>query len=211
MTASTINQVIDCIEANDAHGAMDQLVRLLGEQSDMMQLQESGQLRERLQELEEVQTHNLKKIIQGYVSLKDKEQAIVMSNQANQEVNQELMEAGKVLEEKSKQKNVMEKECRALQGQLDQLEEEQQRLQEQRDVVKEETTEIMPKTRYNVGLYGCATKLNWDYTAKPDEVKGYVCSKKDVRPFSLDSKQHSKFFITNYLWDLIEAVAAPQK
>lgn len=209
--SAVMSQVIDCLEASDMQGSMDQMIRLLGDQKDMQELDKAGQLLQHLQEVEQVQQDNLMKIIQGYVALKDVEESQVANNQTNQVVDKELAEAYAERQQKEQQKDVMAKECRAVESQLDQLDEEQRRLQEQRERVTEETTEILPKTRYNISLYGCATKLNWDFSGKPEEVKGYVCSNKDVRPFSLDSRQHSKYFITNYLWDLIEAVATPEK
>ena len=65
--SSSMSQVIDCLEASNMQGAMEQMVHLLGEPSDMQKLKENGQLLQRLQELEEVQAHNLKKVIQGEI------------------------------------------------------------------------------------------------------------------------------------------------
>lgn len=31
-----------------------------------------------------------------------------------------------------------------------------------------------------------------------------ICNKNDIRPFSLSGKKVSKFFVANYLWDMME-------
>ena len=50
-------------------------------------------------------------LFSGYVSLKEKEEAIVVSSNTNQAVDQELSEAGQLHEQKSKLKDAMQKEC----------------------------------------------------------------------------------------------------
>lgn len=91
-----------------------------------------------------------------------------------------------------------------VQQKVDRSRTELDQLVQERDRVQKQTTQSLPKARYDVNLYMNMTNIRWQFDCEPDEVKGFVCNKNDVKPFSLNSKQVSKFFIANYLWDLIE-------
>ncbi|XP_050393959.1 kinetochore protein spc24 [Patella vulgata] len=71
------------------------------------------------------------------------------------------------------------------------------------DVTKNKSYSL-PKAKYNVNLYCNISNIRWQLDSTQDDIKGYVCKKSDVQPFSLNTKQHSKFYVSNYLWDLME-------
>ena len=79
------------------------------------------------------------------------------------------------------------------------MEIEQKKIEAQR-----QSKDIQAKIKYNFSLYTNISRIRWDYNCEEDQVKGFVASLNDVKPFCLDSKQNSKFFMANYLWDLVE-------
>ena len=71
--------------------------------------------------------------------------------------------------------------------------------------VKNNCEEILPQTKYNFSLYTNVSHIRWDYECEEDQVKGFVASLNDVKPFCVSKSEKSKFDIANYLWDLMEA------
>ena len=120
--------------------------------------------------------------------------------------------------EESRSLEALKEDREATEKQIGSLEQEFKDLQ-QRVVDKENTVEtvrarktdvsnskndVLPKSKYNFSLYTNITHIRWEYDGADDQVKGFVASLKDVKPFCLSSAQNSKFFIANYLWDLID-------
>ena len=71
--------------------------------------------------------------------------------------------------------------------------------------VKNNCEKILPQTKYNFSLYTNVSHIRWDYECEEDQVKGFVASLNDVKPFCVSKSEKSKYDIANYLWDLMEA------
>jgi len=71
--------------------------------------------------------------------------------------------------------------------------------------VKNNSEEVLPQTKYNFSLYSNVSHIRWDYECDEDQVKGFVASLNDVKPFCLSKSEKSNYDIANYLWDLMEA------
>jgi len=71
--------------------------------------------------------------------------------------------------------------------------------------VKNNSEEVLPQTKYNFSLYSNVSHIRWDYECDEDQVKGFVASLNDVKPFCLSKSEKSNYDISNYLWDLMEA------
>lgn len=78
-------------------------------------------------------------------------------------------------------------------------------LKTKNDEVTTKKVDVLPKTKYYFSLFSNISHIRWDYNSKEDEIKGFVASLSDVKPFCLNAKQNSKYFTVNYLWDLIDA------
>jgi len=72
----------------------------------------------------------------------------------------------------------------------------------------------VPKLSQSKKLYYSICRLTFDKSASKKEIKGFVVNprKEDVNTFNFNSDEEgiSSHFITNYLWDLIAAGAAPE-
>ncbi|XP_041363118.1 kinetochore protein Spc24-like [Gigantopelta aegis] len=97
-----------------------------------------------------------------------------------------------------------EEECQQLASVLNKAIAQQKKLRQKREQIKNDAGISLPKARYDVNLYSNISNIRWRYDCGPDEVSGYVCKKNDVKPFSIDTKQVSHFFLVNYLWDLMD-------
>jgi len=101
----------------------------------------------------------------------------------------------------------MKTECIKLESAIEKLNLEQENLKKTKQQIDKETIIDVPRVKDALTLYASISNIRWDYDT--DTVKGYasvVESKHPkVRPFNLDPTKHSKFYITNYLWDLMEA------
>lgn len=70
--------------------------------------------------------------------------------------------------------------------------------------IKQQESVEVPRARHTISLYANISSLRWDYSS--ENVKGWVTSASGngLRAFELDPSQHSDFFMTNCLWDLME-------
>eukprot|EP00030_Apusomonadida_sp_AF-17_P001479 a185943_83.p1 GENE.a185943_83~~a185943_83.p1 ORF type:complete len:205 (-),score=97.55 a185943_83:206-790(-) len=95
-------------------------------------------------------------------------------------------------------------QARALESNLAQLQDETLSLQEKQAAVAAEKKDVHPKIRNALSLYANISNISWDFNS--DSIKGHVAtpSGETVKPFSLNAHKHSMFFITNYLWDMLE-------
>jgi len=101
----------------------------------------------------------------------------------------------------------MKTECIKLESAMEKLNLEQENIKRAKQQVEKESIVDVPRVKDALTLYASISNIRWDYDT--DAVKGYasVAESKhpEVRPFNLDPTKHSKFYITNYLWDLMEA------
>lgn len=79
------------------------------------------------------------------------------------------------------------------------------KLMEKATEVKTNSVEVLPQTKYNFSLYTNVSHIRWDYECGDDQVKGFIASLNDVKPFCLSKSEKSKYDIVNSLWDLLEA------
>lgn len=82
--------------------------------------------------------------------------------------------------------------------------EELGKLTSDRENIRDNNSVKLEKLRYDVDLYTNITGIRWQYDCEEDERRGYISKRGVLKPFSLNTKKHSPFFIANYLWDLME-------
>ncbi|CAH1250747.1 SPC24 [Branchiostoma lanceolatum] len=175
-----------------------------GEQAE--ELERVTEVWAKINQLRETQEEDVKKTIQALLAINEDEEQKVKSISQSEEVYQQKeaeLEAEKSQAERQRQQ--AEQGVQSLMGKLEKLKDEQEAVSKQKETVKQNTTEALPDVRYLTTLYSNVTKLKWDFSSGPDDIKGFVTCKSDVKPFLLNSKQNSQFFVANYLWDLMDA------
>ncbi|XP_071841617.1 kinetochore protein spc24-like [Apostichopus japonicus] len=201
--SSSIGTVLDNIEQGNAEDAVTNIINMLTNPEEVEKIREFGDTMRSVQAEQQKQQSQVQDIIKGLLTLKDEEGAAAEALKSSTTHEEQNKEAERLLSDACQEVEKVQNGVQDSQRQLYELEEKESRLVEQREIVKEETTQILPKTRYNISLYTCITGIKWDYECPPEQIKGYISTTTDVRPFSLNSQQNSKYFITNYLWDLV--------
>ncbi|CAJ0955189.1 unnamed protein product [Ranitomeya imitator] len=68
---------------------------------------------------------------------------------------------------------------------------------------QEDTTVIIPSALYLAKLFHSVTKIDWDYNCDSTLIKGIHYGGEIAQPIIIDSSQHLKIFICDYLWSLM--------
>ncbi|XP_077994405.1 uncharacterized protein LOC144448126 [Glandiceps talaboti] len=195
---------------------LPEMANLLQQLEPVKQLKAVNQLLKEVQLLQRKQQDDLKTALVKYSKVcEEKEEKIlgVVDELNKVEMEENVMEKKHVEEDGNL--NTASKEysypfyvsnlcCYVMQA-IEDTGEEGRRLKDLRNNVAEETTETVPQTRFKVDLFQNLLGIQWNYECADNEIKGYVCTGHDVRPFFLNKQQNSDFFITNHLWDLVEA------
>ncbi|XP_068779029.1 kinetochore protein Spc24 isoform X2 [Struthio camelus] len=87
----------------------------------------------------------------------------------------------------------------ALRKELEELREESRRLEEDTD----REDDAVPAAAYVTQLYYKISRIDWDYEAEPTQVKGIHYGPEIAQPIDIDGSQHSRCFISDYLWSLV--------
>ncbi|XP_069802588.1 kinetochore protein Spc24 isoform X2 [Dendropsophus ebraccatus] len=132
------------------------------------------------------------------------------------EVAQTLLETEEVKQKTSSKLRNIEQELQAVYDKNGSLESSNKFLQKELEEVKlledeiaevereatEDTTVVIPSALYMAKLFHSVTKIDWDYSCDATLIKGVHYGGDIAQPISIDSSQHSKSFICDYLWSL---------
>ncbi|XP_061169105.1 kinetochore protein Spc24-like [Saccostrea echinata] len=163
----------------------------------------AGIIRE-IRHLQQKQREQLKQQIQDLINQEELEMENVKEDGEKTETIHQVHSVQEQIKAEREHLGEVTKKCEELKKTLQNQREEQKRLTAEEQKAKHNSTHTLPKIKYDVQLYNTLTSIRWQYDCEPDEIKGYICNKNDIKPFSLNGKQVSKFFIANYLWDMME-------
>ncbi|KJE92402.1 hypothetical protein CAOG_03380 [Capsaspora owczarzaki ATCC 30864] len=96
--------------------------------------------------------------------------------------------------------NHLDRDNQALTSTMHKLDGDLDAIQARRQAVEQARTVGVPQNKSIVSLYMNITNIKWDFE-QDNLVKGFVTKNNDVRPFSLDPKVQTPYFIANYLWE----------
>ncbi|KAL8164503.1 UNVERIFIED_CONTAM: hypothetical protein K2H54_052414, partial [Gekko kuhli] len=74
---------------------------------------------------------------------------------------------------------------------------------EQREKKAEEDTNASKSAMHLSQLYYRVCPIDWDYSCEPAQIKGTHHGPDVAQPFSFESGQHSRCFVSDYLWSLV--------
>ncbi|XP_014668174.1 PREDICTED: kinetochore protein Spc24-like [Priapulus caudatus] len=100
-------------------------------------------------------------------------------------------------------KKVASKKFQDVSSSLKQAQEELEHIRIETEKIKSQIRDDIPTIVGKMKLYELMTQVKWTTSDTTDTTKGYVTEKGDIKPFSLDTKQNSQFFISNHIWDLM--------
>ncbi|KAK3602573.1 hypothetical protein CHS0354_020633 [Potamilus streckersoni] len=157
-----------------------------------------------IHEIRRKQNEKVKQEIQALLEEADKESSQLQQLKDEGKIDRRVEERRKEVEESQQQQQKLVKECEEMSKTLEKSQQDQNRLQEELQRIQINSTQALPEMRYIVNLFSNLTGITWHFDSSEDKLEGFTCSKSDVKPFSLDSTKVSPFFISNYLWDMIE-------
>lgn len=186
--------------------AMMEVTTVLASGDDAEELQKVVESCQKAKECEKIRNSRTKRLLEALAKMKEEvENSKILLAQENKE-NKENMLA---LEDKKRETKT---EIENLNGELASVEKDMKhvegavsKVKEEKADVQREAIEVLPKTKYAFSLYSNITRLRWDYEAEEDHLKGFVASLRDVRPFDVNVKENNKYFVANYLWDVISS------
>ncbi|KAK3745710.1 hypothetical protein QZH41_007667 [Actinostola sp. cb2023] len=182
------NEIITILASADDKDTLEKSKRILLENQQLQQLQEIS-VKTAIEKLTEA-------------SQASKMNASSTNDAANIDKIDQLKTENSATDQKLKQ---IEEDLRSLERDCKDKEKAEKRLMGKDAEVTNKKVDVLPKTKYYFSLFSNISHVRWDYNSKEDEIKGFVASLNTVKPFCLDVKQNSKYFIVNYLWDLIDA------
>ncbi|PIK51779.1 hypothetical protein BSL78_11303 [Apostichopus japonicus] len=206
--SSSIGTVLDNIEQGNAEDAVTNIINMLTNPEEVEKIREFGDTMRSVQAEQQKQQSQVQDIIKGLLTLKDEEGAAAEALKSSMPQQEQNKEAERLLSdacqevEKVQNGSPLQRNHRFSKTAVRTGRERVSTYRTERNCERGNHSDT-PKTRYNISLYTCITGIKWDYECPPEQIKGYISTTTDVRPFSLNSQQNSKYFITNYLWDLV--------
>ncbi|XP_073507040.1 kinetochore protein Spc24 [Phyllobates terribilis] len=97
----------------------------------------------------------------------------------------------------------LESDIKFLQKELQEVKLLEDEIAEVEREAREDTTVVIPSALYLAKLFHSVTKIDWDYNCDSTLIKGIHYGGEIAQPISIDSAQHSKIFICDYLWSLM--------
>ncbi|KAI6060845.1 kinetochore protein Spc24 [Aix galericulata] len=170
-------------------------------------------LSERLQELEEVSKELLKVLLEDWAGARlrrslDKrrraEDKLLATQAAAAQMGTELAAA-----EEAVARSLLERQQELQRGRRRLRELEEEELEELRGQSRrleeggEQEAEAVPSAAYVTQLYYKISRIDWDYEAEPAQIKGIHYGPDIAQPIDIDGRQHSRCFVSDYLWSLV--------
>uniref|UniRef100_A0A8C8SE99 Kinetochore protein Spc24 n=1 Tax=Pelusios castaneus TaxID=367368 RepID=A0A8C8SE99_9SAUR len=68
----------------------------------------------------------------------------------------------------------------------------------------EDDNGMINSTTYVAQLYYKISRIDWDYECEQQQIKGIHHGPAIAQPIDIDGSQHSKSFVSDYLWSLVD-------
>lgn len=188
-----------------------ELAKILDSGDDLEELLTVSERGKNVIELMKKRNLELKCCVQALAKLEEREQKLsTTSLQENKENREAVSKLEKEKCSKTKRIEKLNADLESLENSVREVHLESSKLQKEKASIQHQASDALPKTKYSFSLYSNITRLRWDYDNEDDKLQGFVTSLRDVRPFSLNLKEHSRHFIANYLWDVITSAKNSQ-
>ncbi|XP_036617140.1 kinetochore protein Spc24 isoform X1 [Trichosurus vulpecula] len=134
----------------------------------------------------------------------DVAQKLIDEKETAQHVESKLQKFESELQKTSEKDASLQADLHLLTKELEELKEMEEDLTKTEGEVDEDTTVVIPSAMYISQLYHRVSKIEWDYECEPTVIKGIHHGPSIAQPIHFDSTQHSKKFISDYLWNLVD-------
>ncbi|XP_049644514.1 kinetochore protein Spc24 [Suncus etruscus] len=86
---------------------------------------------------------------------------------------------------------------------LDELKAEEAEMARREKEMEEDSTVTLPVAVHVAQLYNHISKIEWDYEAEPNQIRGIHHGPDVAQPIELDALELSGKFVSDYLWGLL--------
>ncbi|XP_072458417.1 kinetochore protein Spc24 [Notamacropus eugenii] len=131
-------------------------------------------------------------------------QKLIDEKETAQRVETKLQKLESELQKTNEKDASLKADLHLLMKQLEELKEMEQDLTRREREVDEDTTVVIPSAVYVSQLYHRVSKIEWNYECEPTMIKGIHHGPSIAQPIHFDITQHSKKFISDYLWNLVD-------
>lgn len=182
----------------------NEVVTVLASGDDTEEFEKAAETCYKANEFEKIRNLEIKRCLEALVNIKEQEMKLEVVRVEESKENEETVLG---LENKKRYTTAnienLNGEVGSVEEAMKQTEISALKAKESKTKILQENIEVLPKIKYAFSLYSNITRIRWDYDSEEDKLKGFVASLRDVRPFTLNSKENSKYFTANYLWDVI--------
>lgn len=202
---NTRREILTEIMSNsDPSARAKEIATVLGSGDDFEELQKSSEFFRKAVATTKMRNMETKRILLAFAKMREEANMLLMSRLEKDKENKEsiLGLESKISERKAGIEG-LNGEVGSVEVSLKETEVEASKVRDMKSTIEYETVDVLPKTKYAFSLYSNITRLRWDYECGEDQLKGFVASLRDVRPFAFDIKDKSMYFTANYLWDVI--------
>ncbi|KAM9097360.1 kinetochore protein Spc24 [Sarcophilus harrisii] len=134
----------------------------------------------------------------------DVAQKLIDEEETAQHIESKLQKIESELQKTIEKDASLKTDLHLLTKELEELREMEQDLMRTEGEIDEDSTVVIPSAIYLSQLYHRVSKIEWDYECEPTIIKGIHHGPNIAQPIHLDSTQHSKKFISDYLWSLVD-------
>ncbi|KAM9313309.1 kinetochore protein Spc24 [Gastrophryne carolinensis] len=130
-------------------------------------------------------------------------QTLLETEETKQKASSKLHKISQELQELCEKDASLQSSIKFLQKEVEELKLLEDEIAEVEREAQEDTTVVIPSALYMAKLFHSVTKIDWDYNSEETLIKGVHYGGEIAQPISIDSTQHSKIFICDYLWSLM--------
>lgn len=160
---------------------------------------------QKIVEIREFQKIQTKNIIQDIIEMESVAEGDYRKTEAaSEQIHHEGRSLEQIASQKKEELSAVQSEYAKLQQNLDSCQQEAQRLELEKQEIEKQKKISIPKTRHDITLYKLITNLQWQLDTPPNEIRGYVYGNTEVKPFSFNTAQTSRYDICNSIWQKIE-------
>ncbi|XP_075711564.1 kinetochore protein Spc24 isoform X2 [Rhinoderma darwinii] len=143
-------------------------------------------------------------LIRDFLSVEeDVAQGLLETEEIKQKTSSKLQKIEQELQAVCDQNASLESSIKFLQKELEEVKLLEEEIAEVERESQEDTTVVIPSALYLAKLFHSVTKIDWDYNCDSTLIKGIHYGGEIAQPISIDSTQHSKIFVCDYLWSLL--------
>ncbi|KAG9488484.1 kinetochore protein Spc24 [Eleutherodactylus coqui] len=143
-------------------------------------------------------------LIRDFLSVEENvAQTLLETEEVKQKTSSKLQKIEQELQAAQDENACLESSIQFLQKELEEVKLLEEEIAEVERESQEDTTVVIPSALYMAKLFHSVTKIDWDYSCDSTLIKGIHYGGDIAQPISIDSTQHSKIFICDYLWSLL--------